>query len=113
MPRFLHNLYKEPSFASIHSCFHSTQLVLPYKEMEYAQNQDEQKAVEPIVEVAISKLLEIEIDSQILSAFMEVDPVFNPADVDDDVEHYLYQQKNIHIPDNLGSLKLVGSVYIL
>ncbi|GKB95985.1 hypothetical protein Tco_0982122, partial [Tanacetum coccineum] len=55
--------------------------------MEYARNQNEGKVVEhPAVEVAVNNMLEPEIDSQILTAFMEVDPVFNPGDVDNDVE---------------------------
>ncbi|GJT95335.1 retrovirus-related pol polyprotein from transposon TNT 1-94 [Tanacetum coccineum] len=54
--------------------------------MEYAQNQNEGKAVEQPVEVAVNNMLEPEIDSQILTTFMEVDPVFNLDDVDNDVE---------------------------
>nr|GEZ15498.1 hypothetical protein [Tanacetum cinerariifolium] len=63
-----------------------------------SHNQDEQKVVEPIMEVAVSKLPETEIDSQILSTFMEVDSVFNPTDVDDDVET-LFELLHSKLPD--------------
>ncbi|GJU48842.1 hypothetical protein Tco_1218397 [Tanacetum coccineum] len=47
--------------------------------------QKDEMVVEPVA-VVVSNVLEPEIDDQILSAFMELDPVFNPADVDADVE---------------------------
>nr|GEV90721.1 hypothetical protein [Tanacetum cinerariifolium] len=50
--------------------------------MEYAKNQDDGK----VDEHAVNSLLKHENDSQFLTAFMEVDPIFNPADVDVDVE---------------------------
>ncbi|GJT05366.1 hypothetical protein Tco_0839828 [Tanacetum coccineum] len=55
--------------------------------MEYARNKNEGKVVEhPAIEVAVNNMLEPVVDSQILTAFMEVDLVFNPDDVDNDVE---------------------------
>ncbi|GJR80539.1 hypothetical protein Tco_0151324 [Tanacetum coccineum] len=56
--------------------------------MEYAPNHLDAKAVEPIVEVVVTNPLEPEIDSEFLSAFgpMDVDTIFNPADVDLDVK---------------------------
>ncbi|GJX74126.1 hypothetical protein Tco_0312721 [Tanacetum coccineum] len=51
----------------------------------YMEFQKDEMVVE-LVAVVVSNVLEPEIDDQILSAFMELDPVFNPADVDADVE---------------------------
>ncbi|GJY26638.1 hypothetical protein Tco_0401364 [Tanacetum coccineum] len=50
--------------------------------MDYASNQDDRKVVKHAVEVVVSNLLELEIDTQILNAFMEVGSVFNPTHVD-------------------------------
>nr|GFC01791.1 hypothetical protein [Tanacetum cinerariifolium] len=61
--------------------------------MENASNQDDGKAVDNVVsnhgkavDNVVSNLLQPKIDTQILNAFMEVDPVFNPAGMDVDVE---------------------------
>ncbi|GJZ12671.1 hypothetical protein Tco_0547901 [Tanacetum coccineum] len=62
-------------------------------QMENASNQDDGKAIDnvvsnhgKVVDNVVSNLLQPEIDTQILNAFMEVDPVFNPAGMDVDVE---------------------------
>ncbi|GKB37152.1 ATP-dependent DNA helicase PIF1-like protein [Tanacetum coccineum] len=62
-------------------------------QMENASNQDDGKAVDNVVsnhgkavDNVVSNLRQPEIDTQILNAFMEVDPVFNPAGMDVDVE---------------------------
>nr|GEZ15580.1 hypothetical protein [Tanacetum cinerariifolium] len=47
--------------------------------------QKDEMVIDPIA-VVVSNVLEPEIDNQILSAFNGLDPVFNLADVDSDVE---------------------------
>ncbi|GKA64187.1 hypothetical protein Tco_0763793 [Tanacetum coccineum] len=51
----------------------------------YMEFQYDEIVVEPVAEV-VKSVLEPDIDDQILSAFMELDPVFNPTDVDTDIE---------------------------
>nr|GEW74709.1 hypothetical protein [Tanacetum cinerariifolium] len=66
--------------------------------MEFQPNQENEKGVKPAVEVVTSNVLEPEIDSQILTAFMELDPIFNPADVDVEVEE---EKMAVKVPSNL------------
>ncbi|GJV90928.1 hypothetical protein Tco_1538741 [Tanacetum coccineum] len=51
----------------------------------YMEFQKDEMVVE-LVAVVVSNVLEPKIDNQILSAFMELDPVFIPTDVDADVK---------------------------
>ncbi|GJY62495.1 hypothetical protein Tco_0463152 [Tanacetum coccineum] len=53
----------------------------------YMKFQYDEMVVEPVAEV-VKSVLEPDIDDQILSAFMELDPVFNLADVDTDIESW-------------------------
>nr|GEX09222.1 hypothetical protein [Tanacetum cinerariifolium] len=62
-------------------------------QIEYASNHDDGKTVDnvvsnhgKVVDNVVSNLLQPEIDTQILNAFMKVDLVFNPAGMDVDVE---------------------------